>query len=363
MISSISKLLQTMPGQFDDETCWRAVLARDPAQDGKFFYGVLSTGVYCRPSCPSRRPRRESVRFFATPEEAENAGLRACRRCRPAAASNYPAARISALCAYIKQHLDDRLTLDALSRQAGLSPFHLQRTFKRATGLTPRQYVDACRLKVLKGGLRAGRSVTRAMTDAGYGSSSRLYERTDSQLGMTPSDYQHGGRGVSVRYLTAGTPIGRMLVAATDKGICSVQFADSESKLIEGLRSEYPRADVAPSGSQVAAWVETMVQHLAGEQPKLDLPLDIRATAFQRKVWEHLRSIPYGVTESYGEVAAALGRPAAARAVARACATNPVAIAIPCHRVIQGTGEPGGYRWGAERKKKLLAQEVAGRRS
>ena len=344
----------------EEEFRWQAIVARDAAQDGMFLFGVMSTGVYCRPSCPSRRPLRRNVQFFRTADDAERAGLRACLRCRPRAAKNPDADRISALCAFIEQHLDERLTLHVLSRRAGLSPFHLQRFFKRCTGLTPRQYADACRMKALKRKLREGHSVTRAMVDAGYGSASRLHARADPGLGMTPSEYKGGAPGIHIRYLTSETPLGVLLVAATDRGICSVQFGDTERDLVAALRSEYPSAAVAPSDSLLASWVRSLLLHLAGQQPRLELPLDVRATAMQWRVWERLRSLPYGTTASYGEVAAALGNPNAARAVARACATNPVALAIPCHRVIRGDGELGGYRWGLDRKKSLLEAERSG---
>jgi AraC family transcriptional regulator of adaptative response/methylated-DNA-[protein]-cysteine methyltransferase len=267
------------------------------------------------------------------------------------------AARVAALCAYLEQHLDERLTLRALSRQAGLSPFHLQRVFKKRTGLTPRQYVDACRLKALKRGLRESRSVTRAMHDAGYGSTSRLHARSGPELGMTPSEYRDGGAGVGIRYLTAATHLGFLLVAATEKGICAVAFGDSEAELVSALRSEYPAASVAAAGSAPAGWARQLLLQIEAGRPAPELPLDVRATAFQRRVWEHLRRLPYGATASYGEVAAALGNPKAARAVARACAANPAAVAVPCHRVVRGDGGLGGYRWGLERKKRLLDGE------
>lgn len=341
----------------EEEFLWQAVLQRDASQDGFFLFGVLSTGIYCRPSCPSRHPRRRNVRFFRTAEEAERAGLRPCLRCHPRARMNPQAARIAALCAFVERHLDERLTLDRLSRHAGLSPFHLQRLFRRRMGLSPRQYVDACRLRAFQLGLRKGQDVTRAMVEAGYSSTSRLHERAGARLGMTPSEYRRGGAGVEIRYLTANTALGVLLVAATEKGICSVRFGASEPEVVAGLVSEYPSAAVAPSNSVVADWVRLLLRHIAGRQPELDLPLDVRATAMQWRVWEALRALPYGTTTSYGELAAGLGNPRAARAVARACATNPVALAIPCHRVIRGDGDLGGYRWGIERKRLLLDGE------
>jgi AraC family transcriptional regulator, regulatory protein of adaptative response / methylated-DNA-[protein]-cysteine methyltransferase len=352
----------TMPKNGEQEfwqaTYWDAVAGRDRSMDGVFLYAVRSTGVYCRPSCPSRRPRPENVVFFRTREAAEQAGFRACKRCKPDApcASNPNSELVEKVCRYIDAHPEGPATLEALSRAIGLSPFHLQRTFKALTGITPRAYADSRRLQALKAGLRDGHSVTRSLYDAGYGSSSRLYERASSKLGMTPARYGKQGSGIAIRYTIAKTPIGRMLLAATSKGVCSVQFGESDGTLESDLRREYPRAEISRSDKDLAKWVQAIQGRIRGDAAKA-LPLDIRATAFQRLVWEQLRGIPYGSTSSYGEVAKRIGRPKAARAVARACATNPVAVAIPCHRVVRENGDPGGYRWGIQRKRKLLALE------
>jgi len=344
---------------FWDANFWEAVLHHDARMDGFFYYAVLTSGVYCRPSCASRRPRRENVLFFRERQEAERAGFRACLRCRPAApsAANPQAELVRRACRYIEAHLDRPLTLEALGRELSLSPFHLQRTFKSLVGIAPRAYADACRLEVLKRGLRRGDAVTRAMVDAGYSSSSRLYERAAPQLGMKPSAYREGGAGAAIRYGIVDSALGKLLVAATPRGICAIRFGDSRRALEAGLREEFPNAQVKRDDPTLAAWTSQLVEHLAGRHDRIDLPLDIRATAFQRLVWEHLRSIPRGVTESYSAVAGAIGRPAAVRAVARACAANPVAIAIPCHRVVSQDGSPGGYRWGMERKQRLLEAE------
>lgn len=337
---------------------WQAVLARDAAHEREFVYAVSSTGVYCRPSCPSRRPRRASVEFFSTPDEAERAGYRACLRCRPKSATgNSQADGAKAICRYIEQHLDEALTLQRLSREFRQSPFHLQRRFKAALGITPREYADSCRLRQLKRNLQSGDSVTRAMYDAGYGSSSRLYERTASQLGMTPDKYRRGAIAASIRYTLGDSPLGRMLIAATDRGICSIQFANSDDELLAGLRREFPFATRKSGDSGLQNWTRTLLKHVRGKELNTALPLDIRATAFQRRVWSYLQSIPFGSTKSYKQVAKAIGRPTASRAVARACATNPVAVAIPCHRVVRENGDLGGYRWGVERKKVLLQLE------
>jgi AraC family transcriptional regulator, regulatory protein of adaptative response / methylated-DNA-[protein]-cysteine methyltransferase len=341
-----------------DDACWDAVIHRDSGQDGKFVFAVSSTGVYCRPSCAAKRPRRENVRFFLAPDEAEKAGFRACLRCRPKSFGGNPQAQFAKeVCRYIEQHLDEPLTLDRLGEAFRRSPFHLQRRFKAVLGITPREYADSCRLRQLKRNLQAGDNVTRAMYDAGYGSSSRLYEKTASQLGMTPDKYRRGAIAAKVRYTIADSPLGRMLIAATDRGICAIQFGGSDEELIEGLKREFPFAVRKLDEGGLQAWAETLLSKMTGRESNGALPLDIRATAFQRRVWSHLQSIPFGVTRSYREVAKAIGQPTASRAVARACATNPVAVAIPCHRVVRGDGNISGYRWGVERKQKLLEIE------
>jgi AraC family transcriptional regulator of adaptative response/methylated-DNA-[protein]-cysteine methyltransferase len=342
--------------------CWEALERRDRNADGKFYVGVLSTGIFCRPSCPSRRALRKNVRFYATPQEAERDGLRACLRCRPLELTGDPAAaRIQELCRYVEAHPGDPHDLADLAARAGLSRFHLQRSFKAAVGLTPKQYVEACRMRKLKQSLRDSRDVAEAVYDAGFGSSSRVYERADTRLGMTPNQYRRGGPGVAITYATAESPVGLMMIGATDRGLCFVQFGDSEEVLLAALRREYPAAKVAPMGSPHPAefqdWMRALLNHLAGNQPRLELPLDIQATTFQMRVWNYLQSIPYGEVQAYSEVAAGIGQPTATRAVARACATNTVAIAIPCHRVIRGTGELGGYRWGIARKRALIDLE------
>jgi len=343
-----------------DETRWQAALARDASQDGVFVFAVSSTGVYCRPSCPSRRPRRENVTFFRDPGAAEKAGFRACLRCRPkAAGGNARAEVIKEVCRYIERHLDEPITLARLGSAFHQSPFHLQRTFKSVLGITPKAYADSCRVNQLKRNLQAGHSVTRAMYDAGYSSSSRLYERTASQLGMTPDKYRRGAIAAPIRYTCADSPLGRMLVAATDKGICAIQFASSDGELEQGLRHEFPFAVRRRDDSALRASAHDLLRQMRGEKLDSSLPLDIQATAFQRRVWNYLQRIPFGATRSYGAVAKAIGRPEAARAVARACATNPVAVAIPCHRVVREDGNMGGYRWGIGRKKALLELEQA----
>jgi len=349
---------QNQSNDNDDDRCWDAVIARDSRRDGQFVFAVATTGVYCRPSCPARRPRRKNVKFFSRPDQAEKAGFRECLRCRPRSISGNPQLDFAKeICRFIEQHLDEPVTLGRLSKLFHQSPFHLQRRFKAALGITPRAYADSCRLRQLKRNLQAGDNVTRAMYDAGYSSSSRLYEKTSSQLGMTPDKYRRGAIATSIRYACADSPLGRMLIAATDKGICSIQFADSDSELIEGLKREFPFAARKQDDGGVREWVEALLSKMTGKDPDAALPLDIRATAFQQRVWTYLRSIPFGATRTYQDVAKAIGQPAACRAVARACATNPLAVAIPCHRVVRADGNISGYRWGVARKKVLLKME------
>jgi len=357
--------LETMPARrtsavtdIADGPRWNAVLERDSSQDGRFVFAVSTTGVYCRPSCAARRPRRENVRFFTTNDAAEKAGYRACLRCKPKASTgNAESDGVKGICRFIEQHLDEPITLRRLGNEFRQSPFHLQRRFKAVLGITPREYADSRRMETLKRNLQAGDSVTRAMYDAGYGSSSRLYERTASQLGMTPDKYRRGAIAASIRYTCSDSPLGRMLIAATDRGVCSIRFGRSDGELLAGLKREFPFAVRKADDGGLKSWVDRLLRHISGKDLDSSLPLDIRATAFQRRVWAYLQSIPFGVTKSYSQVAKAIGRPSAARAVARACATNPVAVAIPCHRVVREDGSMGGYRWGMERKKTLLAME------
>jgi len=301
------------------------------------------------------------MRFYPTAQAAERDGLRACRRCGPLAEPGAELAEIHALCQYIEEHPSEPLTLERLAARAGLSRFHLQRTFKAAVGLSPKQYVEACRLQSLKGSLKQSKDVTEAVYAAGFSSGSRVYERADTRLGMTPNRYRQGGRGVTVTHVTVGSPLGLLMIGATDRGVCFVQFGPTEAVLSAALRKEYPHAHLErmrqPAPPEFHQWMEALRGYLAGDQPSLDLPLDVRATAFQMRVWNYLQSIPYGEVRSYSDVAAGIGKPSAARAVASACAANRVALAIPCHRVIRGSGELGGYRWGLDRKRELLKLE------
>ena len=340
----------------NDDARWQAVLTRDAAANGVFCYAVRSTGIYCRPTCPSRRPRRERVVFFDAPETAERAGFRPCRRCRPNEVSAWQQAVARV------QHLLDSVeptpSLAALGEAVGLSPFHLQRVFKQATGLSPRQYVAAQRAQRLKARLKDGASVTEALYEAGYGSSRALYDTAHAQLGMRPRAYKNGGEGERIAYALVDSPLGRMLVAGTDKGLCALYLGEGAALLRE-LQREFPRARVEHDPVAIAPYTQVLLDYLEGQPQSLDLPLDVRRTAFQERVWAALREIPCGETRTYGELAQMLGVPGAARAVARACATNPVSLVVPCHRVVGARGDLRGYRWGVERKRTLLDRERA----
>jgi len=344
----------------DEETMWQAVLGRDTRFDGNFVYAVQSTGVYCRPGCPARRPRREQVSFYATCDETEKAGYRACKRCRPQEEALALSARVEVVeraCRLIESTIESPPSLEELGKALVISPSHLHRLFKAVTGITPHQYAAGQRLMKFKERVRQGDDLTTALYAAGYGSSSRLYENAASRLGMTPASYRRGGQGKEIFYVIMGTPLGRMLVAATGRGICAVSFGEDDEQLKGFLRNEYPAAILKQNDQALNGWVTALLDHLEGNQPHLALPLDLQATAFQLKVWEELRRIPYGETRTYAEVACAIGQPKAVRAVANACGANPTVLVTPCHRVVRSDGAPGGYRWGVERKQALLEKE------
>lgn len=332
---------------------------RDASFDGRFVYAVGSTGIFCRPSCPSRRPARRHVAFYPVAEAARREGYRPCRRCRPERAGGADSSleRIQLVCRHIADHPDEAAGLRRLAGLAGLSSFHFQRTFKRIVGVTPRQYAEEVRLHRLRGHLKEARNVTDALYQAGYGSSSRLYEKAPSRLGMTPASYRRGGEGAAIRYTIVESPLGRILVAATSRGICRVLLGDGVARLEAALRRELPKADLRRDDAGLSRWVGAIRKDLDGRAPCPDLPLDIQATAFQRQVWEALRAIPRGETRSYSAVARAIGHPKAARAVGAACGSNPVSLIVPCHRVVREDGSLGGYGWGLDRKRKLLEME------
>jgi AraC family transcriptional regulator of adaptative response/methylated-DNA-[protein]-cysteine methyltransferase len=352
--------VEPMTPTLDDAEAWRAVEQRDPRFDGRFVYAVRSTRIYCRPSCPSRRPARERVTFYSAPDAAEEAGYRACRRCHPREAAPAAAVAVERARRYIEAHPEQLVTLAALADEVGMSPFHLQRTFKRLLGVSPREYHDALRVTRFKSRLRKGDTVSRATYEAGFGSSSRVYERSDRALGMTPAAYRRGGAGMSIMYTIVDSPFGRLLIGATERGVCAVALGDSDDALLSSLEADFPRAEIEHGDDSHRDWVEEIVAQIGGGNLGLDVPLDLQGTTFQKQVWSLLRKIPPGRTRSYGEIAAALGNPTATRAVARACATNHIAVVIPCHRVVRSDGTSGGYRWGVDRKRKLLERERAG---
>jgi AraC family transcriptional regulator of adaptative response/methylated-DNA-[protein]-cysteine methyltransferase len=338
---------------------WQATLSRDARADGKFVLAVRSTHIYCRPSCPARRPLRRNVVFFRTGKEAELQGFRACLRCRPNEIAG-PVALVEAASRHLAaQPSEDGVRFNALAATLGSTPATLRRAFLQVTGLRPRELAEALRLARFKKLLRQGKNITDALYETGYGSSSRVYERSNAQLGMTPATYRKGGKGMKIGYSIAKSTLGKVLVAATDRGVSAVYLGDAEAKLVQELRDEYPRAEISSAADPFDRWVKEIVHRVEGKPPRVELPLDLQATAFQRRVWQELQQIPRGTTRTYTQVARALGNPKAVRAVARACATNPVSIVVPCHRVIREDGSLAGYRWGLSRKEQLLATERA----
>lgn len=346
---------------------WARVQARDRSADGTFFYAVKTTGVFCRPSCASRAPKPENVLFFRTAAEAEHAGFRACLRCKPSAAAGRDALteKMKHVAGFIRAHAHESLPLTRLAAQASLSPAHLQRTFKAIVGVSPKEFQAAERIRTFKTRLRGGDSILNATFDTGYGSTSRIYERVDGGLGMTPSAYRAGGAGEAIRYAIRETSLGPLMMAATERGVCFVQFGDRSDALSAQLTAEFPQAVIEPSPAGADApldlWINALNDHLSRSGPRPDLPLDLRGTAFQIKVWRFLLSVKPGMVVSYTEVAQAVGAPKAVRAAASACAANRVAILVPCHRALRADGGLGGYRWGLDRKRALLDAERATR--
>ena len=365
--SSASAVPSLFPGRQ-----WQQVLARDTAADGQFVYAVKSTGIYCRPSCPSRRPARQNVRFFPTASAAEQAGFRACKRCQPELAAPRPdpqADLIARAADYLARHATERTRLADLARVTGVGRLTLLRAFRRVLGVSPGEFARAQRVAHFKDALRPAvssinppaRRITDAIYEAGFGSSSRLYESSHDSLGMTPRTLRAGGAGLVIRYATARSPLGRMLAASTDAGVCAIAFGRDDAELTADLRQRFNRAQLVPAKGNTGWLAEALAFVLSQttEHPlAATFPLDVRATAFQQRVWRALQQVPRGQTRSYSALARQIGKPTAARAVAAACAANPVALAVPCHRAIGADGSLTGYRWGLERKRKLLAAEA-----
>lgn len=350
-----------------EDILWQSIQDRDRTKDGTFFYGVMTTGVYCKPSCGSRKPLRKNVRFYATVQEAEIDALRPCKRCKPGEAVSSDAATLAIrdVCAHIKANREVAWGMEDLAARAGMSVGHFQRTFKRLVGVTPKHYADSLRMQTFKKNLKQGHPVTDTVYASGFGSSSRVYERSNTQLGMTPAQYSKGGTGVTITFTSVPSQLGRLMLGATDRGLCFVQFGDTHQGLLAMLKKEYPHATLLPMDKpyhpDFQQWIDALHRYMAGSQTSLGLPIDVRATAFQLRVWQYLQTIPYGEIRSYQEVAAGLGIPKAVRAVASACARNQVALLVPCHRVLRNNGQLGGYRWGLERKRTLLDLERGGR--
>lgn len=340
----------------DEDTCWQAVQERDARYSDRFVFGVRSTGIFCRPGCAARRPRRDQVVFFQDGGAARAAGFRPCRRCRPEEAAG-SSTGLAERARRLMDESEEPLALAELAGQLGVSPYHLQRTFKAAFGVTPRQYSAARKLERFKTGVQQGQDVTSALYSAGFGSSSRLYEQAGQNLGMTPGAYRRGGKGMQIDYSIFETALGWMLLAATPRGICKLAFGESEQELETLLAGEFPRAIRNREDARLANWAGALQAYLAGSQAAVDLPLDVQGTLFQQQVWQALRQIPAGQTRTYTQLANQIGRPGAVRAAASACGANPVAVVIPCHRIVRSDGGLGGYHWGLERKKKLLERE------
>lgn len=341
-----------------DETRWTKVKSRDKNAAHDFYYAVTTTGIFCVPGCPSRRPKRENVQFFDTTSDALGAGYRPCKRCRPddPAHADIDSARIIAACRAIEQ-ADDTPSLDDLAQTAGLSPSHFQRLFASRVGVSPKVYAQAIRDAKVRHALEDGQSVTRAIFDAGYGSSSRFYERSGKVLGMPPSAYRKGGKGLSIRYATGESFLGPIIAAFTEHGVCAIEFGETRDTMVQALHARFPQADITPGSTDLDALVTEVTEFLKSPDTGLDLPLDIQGTAFQQRVWQELQNIPAGETRTYTDIAEALDMPTSVRAVATACASNRLAMAVPCHRVLRKSGELAGYYWGLDKKKALLKNE------
>lgn len=360
MVSLRTKKLKELPRFSTDDDRWAAVVRRDRSADGIFYYAVRTTGVYCRPACAARLPRRENVRFHATREEAEGAGFRPCKRCRPQgpALAELRAAAVAKACRLIER-AQEMPNLDALAAAAGMSRFHFHRVFKAVSGVTPKAYAAANRAQRVREGLGRSSTVTEAIYGAGFNSNGRFYAKSAQVLGMTPTSFRSGGIGASIRFAVGVCSLGSILVAATGKGVCAILLGNDPSALVRDLQDRFPKAQLIGGDADFEQWVAKVIGLVEAPGLGLDLPLDLRGTAFQQRVWRALREIPSGSTASYTEIAERIGSPKAVRAVAHACASNAIAVAIPCHRVVRSDGALSGYRWGVERKRTLLDREAA----
>jgi len=357
----IRALASTPTRRNEDDARWDAVVARDAEFDGRFYYAVTSTGVYCHPSCAARRPNRKNVRFFASVGAAERAGFRPCKRCKPdqAPLKQIRAEQVGKAC-HLIETAEEEPTLEVLAEAVGVSPYHFHRLFKAATGVTPKAYASAHRRSRVRDRLARSDTVTEAIYAAGFNSNGRFYAGSSETLGMTPTEFRQGGTNKLLRYAFGASSLGIVLVAASDKGIAAIFFGDDKDALLADLRAQFPRAKLIGGDADFEQLVAKVVAFVENPKISLDLPLDVRGTAFQHRVWDALRRIPAGSTASYAEIAATIGAPGSARAVARACASNPVAVAIPCHRVVRSDGSLSGYRGGVERKRALLDKETKG---
>ncbi|MCP4320006.1 MAG: bifunctional DNA-binding transcriptional regulator/O6-methylguanine-DNA methyltransferase Ada [Hyphomicrobiales bacterium] len=342
----------------DDER-WQAVTERDGRADGQFVFAVGTTGIYCRPSCSSRAALRKNVTFYDHAQQAEEAGYRACKRCKPhdQGPARERAEMVAAACRMIEES-EEPPSLDELAQKAGISRFYFHRVFKEITGITPKAYAAECRAARVRGELEKGASVTGAIFDAGYNASSRFYEESHKRLGMRPTQYRDGGRDTLIRFAVGECTLGSVLIAATARGVCAIDFGDAPEQLVKALQDRFPKAELIGGDADFEAIVASVIGYVENPSDSLDLPLDIRGTAFQQRVWDALRSIPVGETASYADIAREIGQPRAVRAVAQACGANNIAIAIPCHRVVRTDGALSGYRWGVERKEELLSREA-----
>ncbi len=356
LTEQVGSRLNSRSTRLGDDEKWDAVVARDDSYDGNFVFAVRSTGIYCKPSCPAKHARREQVVFFSEAKEAEQSGFRPCKRCRPLEAQSSRTRLVDDVCKFIDANLDGKLTLAKIGNHAGLSPYYLQRTFKHVLGVSPRQYVEARRLARMKYSLTRGQTVNDALYNAGFSSRSRIYKKTSS-LGVAPGTFRRGGQGLLIEYTIIDSPLGRLLVGATERGVCAVCLGASDEAVEASLSQDYFAADLHRNDQALKKWAAKFIEYFTGHPFNLKLPLDVQGTAFQCRVWKEIQSIPYGLTSTYSKIASAIGKPKAVRAVARACATNPVSLVVPCHRVVGSDGELHGYRWGLRRKQALLIHE------